>query len=96
MTGKALAVAVPVIMAGNVSLALFSGYVQKLNKYAAMAGAAFVKWGVMSLGIKMLISGGKKLPAPAITSLTITQLYTALGGAVVAALVLAALDRSKK
>lgn len=96
MTGKALAVAVPVIMAGNVTLALVSGYFAKFNRYVAMGAASLLKFGVMTAGIRYLMSTGAKIPPVAYTALTITQLFTALGGAVVAAAILAALSRMKK
>lgn len=91
-----LAPAIPVIMAGNVTLALVAGYLGKFNRYLAMAAASLLKFGVMTLGVKYLVSTGTKIPAAAYSSLTITQLFTALGGAVVAALVLAALSKMKK
>jgi hypothetical protein len=61
-----------------------------------MGAASVLKYGVMTLGIKYLMSAGTKIPAAAYASLTITQLFTALGGAVVAAAVLAALLRDKR
>ena len=88
--------AVPVIMAGNVTLALASGYLGKYNRYAAMATASVLKYGVMTLGIRYLLSTGAKIPAVAVATLTITQLFTALGGAVAAAAILAALARAKR
>ena len=91
-----LAPAVPVIMAGNVTLALVSGYFAKSNRYVAMIAASVLKFGVMTLGIRYLVSTGTKIPPVAYTSLTVTQLFTALGGAAVAAIVLAALSRAHK
>lgn len=91
-----LAPAVPVIMAGNVILAIVAGYLGKLNRYAGLGAASVLKFGVMTLGLRYLLSTGTKIPAVAYTSLTITQLFTALGGAVVAAAVLAALGRMKR
>jgi hypothetical protein len=82
-------------MIGNASLALVSGYGSRLNKYVAMVLAAAVKWAVMTLGVKYLLSTGTNIPPAAYASLTITQLFTALGGAVVAAIVLEALARFK-
>lgn len=84
---------VPVIMAGNVSLALVSGLLGRRHPYIGMGIAALVKFLVMTLGIKLLISGGTKIPAVVYTGMTVTQLFTALGGAVLAALVLEALRR---
>lgn len=87
--------AVPVIMAGNASLALVSGYGVRVDKYAGMVVAALVKWAVMTLGLKLVVSAGTKVPPAAYASLTVTQLFTALGGAVVAGIVLEALARFK-
>lgn len=85
--------AVPVIMAGNVTLALVSGYLHRFNRYFGMAFAAALKFAVMTFGIKYLIAQGTQVPAPVYTSLTITQLITALAGAVVASIVLRGLER---
>ncbi len=91
-----LAPAVPVIMAGNVTLALVAGYLGKINRYVGLAAASVLKFGVMTLGIRYLLSTGTRIPAVAYTSLTLTQLFTALGGAVVAAAILAALGKMKR
>ena len=64
--------AVPVIMAGNASLALVSGFLHRYNRYLAMGLAAFAKFIVMTLGIRYLMAHGTQVPAPAYTSLTIT------------------------
>lgn len=88
--------AVPVIVAGNVSLALVSGSLHRFNRYGAMIGAAVIKYGVMTLGVRYLLSTGAKIPAAAYASLTVTQLFTALGGAAVAAAILAALEKMKR
>lgn len=97
MTGIVkLVPAVPVIMAGNVTLALASGYLSRFNRYVAMGVAGVLKYGVMTLGIRYIISTGAKVPPVAYASLTITQLFTALGGAVVASVILAALERAKR
>lgn len=90
-----LAPALPVIMAGNATLALVSGYLGKKNRYVGLAAASVAKWAVMTLGVKYIVSTGTKVPAAAYASLTITQLFTALGGAVAAAVVLEALARLK-
>ena len=55
--------------------------------------AAFAKFIVMTLGIRYLMAHGTQVPAPAYTSLTITQLITALAGAVVASIVLGGFER---
>lgn len=85
--------AVPVIMAGNASLALTAGLVGKRSPYVGMALAALVKYGVMTAGIRYLVSNGTAIPALVHASLTTTQLVTALAGAVVAALVLQGLKK---
>lgn len=91
----ALAPAVPVVMAGNVTLALVAGYLGRFNRYVGMGLAGILKFGVMTLGIRYVISTGAKIPPVAYTSLTVTQLLTALGGAVAAAIILAVLDRTQ-
>lgn len=91
-----LAPAVPVIMAGNVTLALAAGYLDRVNRYFAMGAASLLKFGVMTLGVRYLVSIGTKIPAVAYTSLTVTQLFTALGGAVAAVVILAALSKMKR
>ncbi len=88
-----LAPAVPVIMAGNAVLALVSGYLDRYNRYIGMGLAAVAKYTVMTLGIKYLIAGGTQIPAPVYASLTITQLLTAVIGAVLASIILHGLGR---
>lgn len=90
-----LAPAVPVIMAGNASLCLTAGLGQRVNRYLAVAAAAVVKFTVMTIGVKLLVASGTKIPAAAYTSLTITQLFTACGGALIALAVLGVLERLK-
>lgn len=85
--------AVPVVMAGNATLALVSGLLHRYNRYLAMGLGALSKFAVMTLGIKLLIAQGTQVPAPAYTSLTVTQLVTALAGAAVASIVLGGLER---
>jgi hypothetical protein len=86
-----LAPAVPVIMAGNISLVLVFALLFKRNRYVAAVAATVVKWLVMTAGVKYLLLPAVKVPAPVVTSLTIFQLWTALGGAVLAIAVMAAL-----
>ncbi len=88
-----LAPAIPVIMAGNSILALVSGYFSKHNRYAAMGLAALLKYIVMTLGVKILIARGASIPTPVYSSLTLTQLVTAISGAVLAAVVLRGLEQ---
>ncbi len=85
--------AVPVIMAGNATLALVSGYLSRYNRYVGMGLGALSKYVVMTLGIKYLIARGTQIPAPAYASLTVTQLITAVTGAVLASLILRGLER---
>lgn len=85
--------AVPVIMAGNAALALSAGYLARVNRYFGMGLAAVIKFAVMTLGMKCLVWQGTKVPPVAYTALTTTQLFTALGGAVVALVILEALGR---
>ena len=91
-----LAPAVPVIMAGNVSLCLTSGLLNKRSRYVGMGLAALVKFGVMTAGMRYLISSGTMVPAAAYASLTTTQLVTALLGGLVALAVLEALGRMRR
>jgi len=91
-----LAPAVPVIIAGNVTLVITYVLVSKVNKYAALALAAVAKWLVMTAGIKYLLAQAVKLPPAVVTTLTIAQLWTALGGAVIALLVGASLENWQK
>jgi hypothetical protein len=94
MTGiMRLAPAVPVIMAGNAVLALVSGYLARFNRYLGMGLGAVCKYAAMTLGIKYLIARGTNIPAPVYASLTITQLFTAITGAILASVILAGLGR---
>ncbi len=88
-----LAPAVPVVMAGNAVLALVSGYVARFNRYLGMGLGAVCKYAAMTLGIKYLIARGTHIPAPVYASLTITQLITAITGAILASVILAGLGR---
>ncbi len=88
-----LAPAVPVVMAGNAVLALVSGYVARFNRYLGMGLGAVCKYATMTLGIKYLIARGTNIPAPVYASLTITQLFTAITGAILASVILAGLGR---
>jgi len=79
---------IPVIMAGNVSLALVSGYLGRYQKHAGLAVAAVVKFLVMTAGVKYLVMTGTRVPAAVYAAMTLTQLFTALIGAVLALIVL--------
>lgn len=89
-----LAAALPVVIAGNVTLALTAGYLCRVNRYAGFGVAALVKFTVMSIGVKVLVSRGTNIPTAAFAALSTTQLVTALAGGVVALAVLAALQRA--
>lgn len=88
-----LAPAIPVIIAGNITLVLVAGLLKIVNRYLAFAVAPFAKYIVMTLGVKYLIASGTNIPAPAYATLTATQLVTALIGAFVAIIVLETLKR---
>ncbi|MCR4440798.1 MAG: ECF transporter S component [Peptococcaceae bacterium] len=92
-----LAPAVPVIILGNVTLALVFGYLPK-NPYLGMIAAAVAKYGVMTLGVYYLLPLLLKinLPPKIVDMLTTPQLFTALGGGVLALVLLKALSWLKK
>ncbi len=79
-----LAPAIPFIMAGNAVLALIFGYGRRVNVYLAAVAAAVVKFLLLSTAVLYII----QVPAPVSVALRLPQLFTALGGAVVAFLVL--------
>lgn len=90
-----MAPAVPVIMAGNVVLALLFGYIK--NQYIGFIAAALAKFVVMTAGVYgLLYLVGVKLPPALVTTLSTTQLITALEGGVLALLVLKALQVYKE
>jgi hypothetical protein len=80
--------ALPVIIAGNLTLVLVFHLLRKVNVYAGAVGAAVAKYAVMAAGIKVLVATAVRVPPAVVIALTITQLWTALGGAAVALLVL--------
>ncbi len=86
-----LAPAVPVIMLGNISLVVVFALLVRANKYVAAIAAAAAKWAVMSLGVKYIVAPQIPIPPPVYASLTILQLWTALGGAALSLLVMASL-----
>lgn len=92
----ALAPAVPVIIAGNIVLALVFGYIK--NMYLGFVAAAVAKFAVMALGVyyvlPLLVS--INLPPKVIATLTTPQLFTALGGGVIALIILKALNMFNK
>jgi len=85
-----LAPAIPFIMVGNGVLALAFGYGRRVNPYLAVAAGAVVKFLALAAGVRYLVPlfFNVNLPPPVTVALTWPQLLTALGGAVVAFLVL--------
>ena len=88
--------AVPVIMLGNATLAISSGYLSRINRFLGLFAGACAKFLAMTAGMKFLVARGTRVPAAVYTSLTVTQLFTALGGALVAAVILEVLERMAK
>ncbi len=82
-----LAPAVPFIMAGNASLVIIFGLLQARNRYLAVAVASVVKYLILASAVRLIL----ELPPPMTVALQLPQLFTALGGGVVALLVLRAL-----
>jgi len=80
--------ALPVIIFGNIALVLVFHFVRRLSVYAGAGAAAVAKYLAMAAGIKILVAAAVAVPPPVVLALTITQLWTAAGGAVVAVLVL--------
>ncbi len=91
-----LAPLLPVVMAGNVTLALIAGYVGRKSQYLGLGLAAVAKYLVMTMGVKYLVSLGTKIPPTAYSMFTTTQLVTALIGGSLALLIYVALRRVKR
>jgi len=89
--------AVLVVMLGNASLALTYGILAK-RQLLAFGAAAIVKFAVMSAAVWYIVPGlmGIKVPAKLAATLTTPQLFTALGGAVLAFIILKAIERFTK
>lgn len=85
--------AVVIIMLGNASLALTYGLLVK-RQLIAFGAAAIVKFAVMSALVWYIVPAlmGIKVPAKLAAALTTPQLFTALGGAVLAFIVLKAIE----
>lgn len=79
-----LAPAIPFIMAGNALLVLVFGYGRKLNLYLALVGGAVAKYLLLSAAVIHIIN----VPGPVSIALRVPQLFTALGGGLVALLLL--------
>jgi hypothetical protein len=87
---------VPVVIAGNVTLAVVYGLTKRFNRLGGALAAAVAKYAAMTAGIKILVAGNVRLQPPVVASMTVTQLYTALGGAAVALAVIRGLDAIAK
>lgn len=86
-----------IIILGNASLALTYGILAK-RQLLAFGAAALVKFAVMSAAVWYIVPGlmGIKVPAKVAATLTTPQLFTALGGAVLAFIILQAMERFTK
>lgn len=86
--------AVVIIMLGNGILALTFGFLAK-RPIMAYVGAALAKFIVMSALVMYIVPSlfGIKVPAKIVAALTTPQLLTALGGAVIAFIVLKGIER---
>ncbi len=77
---------IPFIVGANAVLVLVYGYTQHRNKYMAMILAAVAKFLVLWVAVKWILIGA--LPGPVLEKVAvtfgITQLFTALGGGVIA------------
>ncbi len=89
--------ALPVIMAGNAALVLTFYFLWAvLSKsfhtrpacWIAACSAAVVKYAVMTAGVKLILAPNIKVPPVLVTTLTVNQLFTALIGALLAALII--------
>ncbi|MEW6244239.1 MAG: ECF transporter S component [Bacillota bacterium] len=89
--------ALPVIMAGNAALVLTFYFLRTVLSrsldarpacWIAAGSAAVVKYAVMTAGVKLVLAPSIKVPPLLVTTLTINQLFTALGGALVAAIII--------
>lgn len=79
---------IPFVALGNSAFVICIYYLQKLNKYAAVAAASLAKWAVMFFGSKYLLQfflhvDYAKLQA-LVTAFNLPQLITALAGGALA------------
>jgi hypothetical protein len=79
-----LAPAIPFIMAANATLVLIFGFGRRLNLYLALIAGAVAKYLLLSAAVLYIIN----LPGPVSIALRVPQLFTALGGGLVALLIL--------
>ncbi len=89
-------VVLPVIIAGNLSLVIVFALFKRLNRLVAGVLAAIVKYGAMTAGIKLMLARNVPLKPPIIVAMTLTQLYTALGGVVLALAVIKGLEAFRR
>lgn len=89
--------AVVIIMLGNATLAITYGMMAK-RQIIAFGAAALAKFIVMSALVMYIVPSlfGIKVPAKLVAALTTPQLFTALGGAVIAFIVLKGIERFTK
>lgn len=89
--------AVPVIMAGNSVLAIVFGWLIKRPVWGVVA-AAFAKYGIMSIMVFYLLPAlfQINIPSKVAASLTTPQLFTALGGGLLAVIILKAVKQYEK
>jgi len=85
-----LAPAVPFIMLGNGLLVIAFHYLSGWNRYAAVVGAAIVKFLVLSGAVRFILALNPKLSA----ALQVPQLITALIGGALALVVVGTLERT--
>lgn len=87
-----LAPVVPIIMLGNAALALIFGLLRK-RPYLGIVLAAVAKYGVMTAGLYLMpLIVNIKLPAKIVAALSTPQLFTALGGGILALILLGAMQ----
>ncbi len=88
-----LAPAVPFIMLGNAALVLVFAGGNRLNRtwgrYLGVIAAAVIKFGILAGAIRFVLELNPTVAA----ALGVPQLFTALGGGVIALVIIAALER---
>ncbi|MGE5485958.1 MAG: ECF transporter S component [Ignavibacteriales bacterium] len=83
---------IPVIVAGNLSLVVVFALTRRLSRLAGGLLAAVAKYLAMTAGIKILLARQIPLKPPIIAAMTLTQLYTAIGGVVLALAVIKGME----
>jgi len=89
---KGPAPVIPVIIAGNLALVVVFALSRKINRLAGGALAAVAKYAAMTAGIKLLIARQIPLKPPIVVAMTMTQLYTAIGGVALALAVMKGME----